>query len=74
MMPWKDQLRLGLRALRWLFWPADRKTWASIASVILAVTMTLAIRYQLWMVLLGAFVLVVLVSLLGRKGDDPPSR
>jgi hypothetical protein len=66
-MPWKDQLRLGWRCLRWLFWPAELKTWANIATWVILVTMTLAVSYQLWLPLLAAFFISVPVQRLGRK-------
>ena len=67
MMPWKDQLRLIARGLRWLFWPADQKTWANVAMWIVMVTMAVAIGLQLWLPLLVAFFLCFPVSHLGRK-------
>ncbi len=66
-MPWKDQLRLAGRCLRWLFWPADQKTWANIAMQLVMVTMTLAISRQLWLPVLAAFLLYFPVSRLGRR-------
>ena len=69
MMPWKDQLRLAGRCLRWLFWPPDRKTWANIAMWITMVTVMLAIYYQLWLVVLIAFLTYFPISHLGRKRD-----
>jgi hypothetical protein len=66
-MPWKDQLRLAVRGLRWLFWPADQKMWANIARLLIWATMSLAISDQLWLVVLAAFVLYFPVSRLGRR-------
>jgi hypothetical protein len=69
MMTWKDQLRLAGRGLRWLFWPADQKTWANIATAVIVAAMTIAINYQLWLAVLAAFILFFPVSRLGRKRD-----
>lgn len=66
-MPWKDQLRPGLRALRWLFWPADQETWANVAWLILWAAMSLAIDRQLWLAVLAAFLLFVPVVFLGKR-------
>ncbi len=33
-MPWKDQLRLAGRCLRWLFWPADQ-LWLPVLAAFL---------------------------------------
>jgi hypothetical protein len=67
MMPWKDQLRLAGRCLQWLFWPAELKAWANIAKLLIWVTMTLTIYWQLWLPLLATFFLSVPVAFLGRK-------
>jgi hypothetical protein len=69
MMPWKDQLRLIGRGLRWMYWPANQKAWSNVARWILSVTMAVAITYQLWLPLLAAFFLSVPVLWLGRKED-----
>lgn len=66
-MPWKDQLRLAGRGLRWLFWPATMETWANIATVIILAAMAIAIACQLWLPLLAAVFLSFPVSRLGRK-------
>jgi hypothetical protein len=67
MMPWKDQVRLAARFLRWLFWPADQKTWANITMWIVVVTILLGVIYQLWLPVLAAFLLYYVASRLGRK-------
>jgi hypothetical protein len=67
MMPWKDQLRLIGRGLRWWFWPTNQKTWANVAMWLIWATMTIAIAGQLWLPLLAAFFLSVPVIWLGRK-------
>ena len=72
MMPWKDQLRLGRRCLRWLAWPADQKTWANITMWIIVVTVLLGVIYQLYLPVLAAFLLYYVASRLGRKGGPPP--
>jgi hypothetical protein len=66
-MPWKDQLRLAGRGLRWFFWPAHQKAWANVVMWVLWATMTVAIADQLWLPLLAALVVSGATQWLGRK-------
>jgi hypothetical protein len=67
MMPWRDQLRIGWRALQWVTWPGHRHTWANAAELITTVAMTIAIYAQDWLGLLAGFFLCVAVGYAGRK-------
>lgn len=34
-MPWRDQLRLGWRIIRWIWWPAEFPVWVRIFTWII---------------------------------------
>ncbi len=67
MMPWKDQMRLAGRGLRWLSWQADQKAWANITMWIVVFTVLLGVIYQFYLPVLAAFLLYYVASRLGRK-------
>jgi hypothetical protein len=66
-MPWKDQLRLGWRIVRWLWWPEEWHAWANIAIWVVSVTLIVAIYAQIWLAALAAFFLACIISAASRK-------
>lgn len=71
MMPWKDQLRLGWRMLRWAYWPPDQHAWANIASLIVLAAAIIAVSVQLW---LGWLAALFLWYVIGHSGKKPARR
>jgi hypothetical protein len=70
MMPWKDQLRLGWTAARWVLWSPLLVAWANAANWVVAAAMVTAISSQVWLGALAGFFLLGAISFAGRKGRD----
>jgi hypothetical protein len=67
MMPWKDQLRLGWRIVRWVWWPETVHAWANAAALVASAALVIAIVAQIWLGALAAFFLGVAICITGRK-------
>jgi hypothetical protein len=68
MMPWRDQLRVGLRVLRWMCWPEDQRIWANVADLVIFAALFIAVTAQIWLGLLAGLFLWFAVGFAGRKG------
>lgn len=48
-MPWRDQLKLGWKIIRWLYWPAGWPVWANIVIwICTAVVLVCIATGNLW--------------------------
>lgn len=60
MMPWKDQVRLGWDAIRWIIWPKKEPAWAAILVWILTVVIAISVvTDNVWGIALGFGVAIV---------------
>lgn len=68
MMPWRDQLRLGWKILRWLYWPPPFPVWANVAMWITIAAALVAVTIgSLW----GFAVCVIVVCVIGWVVGGP---
>lgn len=68
MMPWRDQLRLGGKAVWWLLWPSGQPAWANIILLVCAIAVLVGlISENIWGIA-GAIAVAVTVDITLRKG------
>ena len=66
-MPWRDQLRLGWKVIRWLYWPSGWPVWTNVTIWICTAVILACIATGITWGIIGATVICGAVGFVMEK-------